>query len=201
MRRRLLALGIGVLSALAVAGPALADTSPGPGNFRDSGSTRYLNSGASECGQNTCTDTYVYGQITDLQGGDTYMSVCFEQYTYPARQGGQFTQRFGCSEVDAPTIADDLSSASVDVTLLVTECGRRTCSGESSVTVTADFSAIGSPNAYSYTQKQQYETCTDTYRVRGQSVDAAGTIGVDGASLDAFAQIGSETFAFSSRCR
>jgi hypothetical protein len=200
MRRRLLAIGIGVLSALAVAGPAFADTSPGPGNFRDSGSTDYLNAWASVCSQSSCTDTSIYAQVTDLQGGDSFVSVCFDQFTYPARQGGQVSDLSGCTEV-APTIAKDLSSASLDVTILAQQCGRRTCSGETSVSVSVDLTAIGSPNAYSYTQKNQYQNCTDTYRVRGQAADAEGTITVDGASLDAFGQIGSETFAFSTRCR
>ena len=200
MRRRLFALGIGVLSALAVAGPAFADTSPGPGNFRDSGRSDYFNAYASDCGQNTCTDTNVYGQVTDLQSGDSFVSICFDQFTYPLRQGGPVSDLSGCTEV-APTIAGDLSSASADVTILAQQCGRRSCSGESSVSVSVDLAAISSPNAYSYTQKQQYENCTDTYRVRGQAADAAGTITVDGASLDAFGNIGSETFAFSTRCR
>ena len=200
MRRRLLALGIGALSALAVAGPAFADTTPDPGNFRDSGSTRYFNAGASECGQSSCTDTNVSGQITELRSGETFVSICFDQFTYPIRGGGQVSGLSGCADGVSMTIAGDLSTASADVTLIAQQCGRR-CSGEQSVSVSVDLSAIGSPNAYSYTQKQQFENCTDTYRVRGQAADAEGTITVDGTSLDAFGQIGSETFAFSSRCR
>ena len=60
---------------------------------------------------------------------------------------------------------------------------------------------MSDPNAYSYTQKQQYQNCTDTYRVRGEASDAEGTIDLDGTTLEAFGNLGDETFAFSTRCR
>ena len=72
--------------------------------------------------------------------------------------------------------------------------------GSVEVSVSLSLAAISDPNSYSYTQKQEYENCVDTYRVKGQSADAEGTMVVNGSSLDAFGQIGSETFAFSSRC-
>ena len=66
--------------------------------------------------------------------------------------------------------------------------------------MSVSLTAVAAPNSYSYTQKNTYQNCTDTYRVRGQAADAEGSISVDGTSLEAFGQIGSETFAFSSRC-
>lgn len=198
MRRRLSAVVLGLVSVLLLAAPAYADTVPGPGNFRDSGSSEYVNAGSTECGTTTCTDTFIYGSTTDLQGGGSYSYVCVDQFTYPLRGGGRFKSLSGCAEV-APTIASDLSSASVDATILADSCGRRTCSTVE-VSVSLSLAAISDPNAYSYTQKQEYENCVDTYRVKGQSADAEGTMVVNGSSLDAFGQIGSETFAFSSRC-
>ena len=199
MRRRLLAVCLGLLSALAIAGPALADTVPGPGNFRDSGDSTYLSSFGSVCGQSTCTDTNIYGSNTDLQGGDSFAFVCVDQFTYPIRGGGRFRSLSGCADI-GPDVASDLSSGSAEATILADSCGRRSCTTiEVSLSVSLD--AVGSPNAYSYTQKNQYQNCTDTYRVRGEAADAEGTIVLNGASIDAFGQLGSESFAFSTRCR
>ena len=121
MRRRLLGVIVGSVLALAIAGPALADTVPGPGNFRDSGDRTFL---------------YAFGSCTTIE-----------------------------------------------------------------VSLSVSLAAVGSPNAYSYTQKNQYQNCTDTYRVRGEAADAEGTIVLNGSSIDAFGQLGSESFAFSTRCR
>jgi hypothetical protein len=198
MRRRFFAVIVGLLSALAIAGPALADTVPGPGNFRDSGSSTYLNAFGSVCGQTTCTDTNVYASTTDLQGGDSFAYVCVDQFTYPLRGGGRFRSLSGCADV-GPDIASDLSSGSVEATFLADACGRRSCSTVE-VSLSVSLTAFGSPNAYSYTQKNQFENCTDTYRVKGQAAEAEGTIVLNGVSIDAFGNIGSESFAFSSRC-
>jgi hypothetical protein len=201
MRRRLFAVLIGCLSALALAGSAFADTVPGPGNFRDSGSDVYLYAFASECNQATCTDTNVSANVTTLRGGDVFSFVCVDQFTYSVRGGGGGTSLSGCTEDGTINIADDLSSGSVEATVLAQECGRHTCSQEVELSASADLTAVSGVNAYSYTQKNQYENCTDTYRVRGESRDAEGSIVVDGTTLPAFGQLGAETFAFSSRCR
>ena len=200
MRRRLFAVLVGCLSVLAIAGPALADTVPGPGNFRDSGSSLYAYAFASECGPATCTETNVYASITTLRGGDTISSVCVDQYTYQLRGGGGGGFLSGCSEDVTVDIADDLSSASVDATVLAEECGRHSCSSDE-VSVSAELFAVSAPSGYSYTQKNQFENCTDSYRVRGEASDAEGSIVVDGTTLGAYGQIGDETFAFSTRCR
>lgn len=199
MRRRSGAMVLGLLLSVALAAPVLADTAPDPGNYRESGSALYVSAGASECGQTTCTDTYVYGAIVELQSGESDAYVCVDQYTYPLRGGGRFTSFSGCASV-APDIAHDLSSASVDVTILGDSCGRRTCT-PTEKTVAMSLTAFADPISYSSTHKEQYGNCTDTYRIRGQASDAEGTIEIDGASLFAFGQIGQETYTFSSRCR
>lgn len=61
--------------------------------------------------------------------------------------------------------------------------------------------AIAEPVPYSYTSRSQWQNCSDSYRVRGESAEAQGTVTVDGTELAASGQIGSETFAFSTRCR
>jgi hypothetical protein len=186
------------MSVFVLAGPVFADTVPGPGNFRDSGSSTYVNAWASECGRNTCTDTNIYGSITDLQGGESFANVCVDQFTYPLRGGQRVKFLSGCADI-APSIASDLSSASFDVTIAADSC-HRTCTTVQ-LSVSLSLTAISDPNSYSYTQKYQYGTCIDTYRVRGESRDAEGSIVINGSTLDAFGQIGSETFAFSTRCR
>jgi hypothetical protein len=199
MGRRLSAILLGLLSAFVLAGPVLADTTPGPGNFRDSGSSDYFSAFATECGQSTCTDTYVYGANVDLQGGESFSYLCVDQFTYPLRGGGRFRSLSGCADTNV-NIASDLTSATASATILADACGRRTCSSEE-VTVSVSLTGSGDGNAYSYTQKDQFENCTDTYRVRGERAPAEGTIVLNGTEMSAFGEIGSETFAFSSRCR
>jgi hypothetical protein len=141
----------------------------------------------------------VSAAIVELQGGGSDAYVCVDQFTYPLRGGGRVSSFFGCASV-APDIASDLSSASVAATVSGDSCGRRTCTAaEKSVAVS--LTSFGDPNSYSYTQKNEYGNCIDTYRIRGQASDAEGTIEIDGASLFAFGQIGEESFTFSSRCR
>jgi hypothetical protein len=198
MRRRISTAFLALVASLALAAPVLADTVPGPGNFRDSGTSDYFYAFAGECGQSTCTEFNVYAQIVNLQSGDTFASVCLDRSTYPIR-GGRGSYESGCVEA-APNIASDLSSASFSGTIPLESCNRRVCTVEE-VDLSVSLSAVAAPNSYSYTQKNTFENCTDTYRVRGDVADAEGSISVDGTSLSAFGQIGSETFAFSSRCR
>ena len=202
MRRRLFAVLVGCLSAFMLAGTVLADTSPGPGNLRDSGSQLYLNASSAECDQSTCTETYVNAWITTGRGGDTFTNVCVDHYTYAAHGGSRFTAQFGCNEIDPNVdIASDLSSGSVDAVIVMEECGRRSCTIVGEVSVSVDLTAVSDPNAYSYTQKQQFENCIDTWRVRGESSEAQGSIVFDGTNVEAFGGVGAETFAFSTRCR
>lgn len=198
MRRRLSAGLFGLISVFALAGPAFADTTPTP-NYRDSGTAEYLSAFATECSQSTCTDTFVYGANVDLRGDEPYSYVCIEQYTYSIRGGGRFTSLYGCADTGV-NVASDLSSASVDATILAESCGRRTCSTEE-ISLSLSLTAIGDPIPYSYTHRDKYGDCVDTYRVAGDAADAEGTLDLDGTTLDAYGQIGSESFAFSSRCR
>jgi len=202
MRRRLFAVFVGLVSALTLVGPVLADTTPGPGpgHFRDSGSNTYLFAFGTVCGQSTCTDTNVSANTTVLQGGDTFLSVCVDQFTYPIKGGNRFKSLSGCSEDAGPNVAADLSSGSAEATFLADSCGRRSCSTVN-VTVSLTLAAVAAPVAYSYSQKSTFQNCTDTQRVKGQASDAEGSIVINGASMDAFGQIGAESFSFSSRCR
>lgn len=199
MRRRLTGLILGLTAVFAMAGPALADTVPEPGNYRDSGTAQYFFSSAAECGTTTCTETNVNGQIFELQSGEIYSEVCFSQYTYSIRGGGRSSWMGGCSP-SSPDFGEDLSSASFSGTISAESCGRRTCSF-TDVALSVSLEAVTAPNAYSRTEKYQYESCIDTYRVRGESVQAEGTITLDGTTIDTWAVIGSESFAFSTRCR
>jgi hypothetical protein len=199
MGRRLSAVVIGVVSALLMAGTAFADTTPGPGNFRDSGSTVYMNAFATECGPATCTDTYINASATDLQHDGSFSSVCVEQFTYPIRGGGRFRDLFGCGDTPI-NVASDLSSGSVDATITGDVCGRRTCTSED-ISVSLSLSAIADPVAYSYSSKSKFDNCTDTFSVKGSAADAEGTMVVNGSSLSAQGQIGAESFTFSEHCR
>ena len=196
MRRRLFASLFGLISVFVLAGPALADTTP---NYRDSGTSEYVSGYAFECGQSTCTDTFVYGANIDLQTGEDYSYICVDQFTYPIRGGGRFLSLSGCADTGID-VASDLSSASADATILADSCGRQSCSTEE-ITVSLSLTAVGDPIAYSYTNRNKFGNCVDTYRVRGSAADAEGTLDVNGSSLAAYGQIGSESFAFSSRCR
>lgn len=198
MRRRLSAALLALVASLAIAAPVFADTVPDPGNYRDSGSVDYFWSYASECSGSTCTDTNVYGHVVELKGGETITEVCVDQFTYSMRTGrGTFLG--GCTTA-TPDFGEDLSSVSWSGTILAESCGRQGCTTES-IDVSVDLAAVSSPTEYSRTERYQFENCTDTYRVRGSAAWAEGTIEVDGSTLAAFGEIGSETFQFSSRCR
>jgi hypothetical protein len=119
MGRRLSAVVLGVVSALLFAGTAFADTTPGPGHFRDSGDRLYLNSFAYECGANRCTETYVSGEAVDLQHDGSISDACVEQFSYPIR-GGARTRDFGLCGDATVNVASDLSSGSLDATLTMT---------------------------------------------------------------------------------
>lgn len=201
MRRRISAVVLGLLAALALAGPAFADTTPGgPGeNFRQSGDALYFNASGGTCDGSTCTDTFVSGALVEFSDGSTLEEICVDQFTYAARTGRFISSFFGCAPV-APDIAEDTSSASAEVTVQGDRCGRRTCTADE-VTVSLSLTAIGDPNSYSFSQKNEFDTCVDTVRVRGESSDAEGTLTVDGVETAAFGQIGSESFAVSTRCR
>ena len=198
MRRRLTALILGLGAALAMAGPAMADTVPEPGNYRDSGTAQYFYAYSSECGMTSCTDTNVYGQIVQLRSGEVFTDVCLDRYTYSIR-GGKGSFEGGCVQA-SPDFGDNLSSVSFSGAIPLESCNRRTCTA-TPVSLSVSLDAVGGPTSYSRTEKYQFENCTDTYRVRGEQAQAEGTITVDGTTSDAFANIGSESFTFSSRCR
>lgn len=201
MRRRISAAVLGLFTVLAVAAPVFADTTPGGpgGNFRESGDALYFNASGGECEGSTCTDTFVFGHIVEFNDGTTITEVCVDQVTYAARTGRFISSFFGCAPV-APDIAEDTSSVSAEATIEGETCGRRTCSADE-VTVSVSLTAFGDPNSYSFSQKNEFGDCVDTVRVRGESSDAEGTLTVDGTELFAFGQIGSESFAVSTRCR
>ncbi len=203
MRRRISAVVIGLLAALAIAGPAFADTTPGPGgpggNFRQSGDALYFDAGAGSCSGSTCTDTFVYGSVVEFKDGTSEASVCVDQFTYAARTGRSSGFFSGCALV-APDIAADTSSVSVDVMIQGETCGRRSCTPDE-VTLSVSLAAISDANAYSFTQKNQFGTCTDTVRVKGIASDVEGSLVVDGVEQYAFGRVGSESFSVSTRCK
>jgi hypothetical protein len=144
MGRRLSAVVLGVVSALLFAGTAFADTTPGPGHFRDSGDRLYLNSFAYECGANRCTETYVSGEAVDLQHDGSISDACVEQFSYPIR-GGARTRDFGVCGDATVNVASDLSSGSIDATLTYEVCGRRSCTTQV-ISFSLSLNAIGDPS-------------------------------------------------------
>ena len=125
MRRRLSASFLAIVASLLLAAPVMADTAPGPGpgNFPDSGTSDYFYAYAGVCGPASCTDYNVSGQVVDLQGGDTFASVCVDIFTY-GLHGGRGDFSGGCVEA-APQIADDLSTALFSGSIPIESCNRR----------------------------------------------------------------------------
>ena len=203
MGRRISAVVIGLLMALAVAAPVFADTTPGPGgpgeNFRQSGDALYFNAFAGSCEGSTCTDTFISGAIVDFSDGSSIDEVCVDQFTYAARTGRFISSFFGCAQ-GAASIAEDTSSASADVTVQGETCGRRTCSADE-VSVSVELTAISDPVPYSFSERNTFGNCTDTVRVRGESSEAEGTLILDGDEQLVFGQIGSESFTVTTRCK
>ena len=184
---------------LAFAAPVAADTVPGPGpgeRPRETFEATGFDAFTSECGQMTCTDTFVYAEeVTTSEG--TFEYVCVDRYTYNMRTGRTVSYESGCTDTTNLTVSNDLSSATLAPTQ-VELCARRACD---TVTVSAELQATGGSSTFRSRYTERDGTCTYTYSDSGRSSHGTGTITLDGDTMSAEGSIREYTSTFSQRCR
>jgi hypothetical protein len=174
-----LAVPIAVLLAVA---PVAADTGPG-------GSGTYFFSDSTSCstssGRQVCTDT----NISVFPNGDGTSSACLDIFTFSVSSTGRFTfvsDQFGCARAGAVTVGSDYSVtlASTDISMQTCKAHKRTCSGSTTVNVSASDSAVG--NIVTSTTRSTTVDGNCTYKTTTTETDAnlVGTLTIDGTSLD-----------------
>jgi hypothetical protein len=175
--RRLGFLAAALLLTLSLASPALAAE-----RVRESGTFNQFFSANFVCSANTCTETF----IEAFSIGDGLMAVCYNEFTYNARTGRTISSDGGCSETEesALTISGDLSVslAATDVTLF--RCNQRTCTEGDTVTVSATDEAIGPISTASGRITIRDGSCTIRISFRDSFAEIAGTMTVDGTTLE-----------------
>lgn len=208
MRRAAFSVFGVVALVLTFAAPVAADTTAGP--FRESGTSKYLNSYTIDCtpqgARTTCTET----GIDTYSISPTELVVCLYTYTYTYSErtgrGRLVSQESGCSEpVASSTLNITVSRDQLTATLGATEvtlydCNQRSCAESRTVTVSASDS--GSPVG-TFTNRGTFKdgTCTYRYSESGSQAPVSGTMTIDGTTMaeDGFASI--SDFKVQSTCR
>src|SRR3954453_8065754 len=138
MRRLRFGILGGSIGLLLAVGPVPADTSPNGSSFF-SASTDCNTSG----NRQVCTDT-ILSVISNEDGSDG--PPCLEVHKYSFGSNGRFTEisdEFGCATEGTITVGADLSVTLDPTDITLQSCGRRSCTGSRTVTVSAQDSPTG----------------------------------------------------------
>lgn len=192
--RRLGFLGAAALLVLAFAAPVDARE-----RVRESGTFNNFSSFSTTCSGNTCTDTGV-----DVFSGDAEtLVVCFNEFTYNTRTGRPVSQRGGCTETDSSvlTISSSFSVSLAPTAVTLFNCNQRRCTEGATVTVSASDQAIGPIQTVTGRVTIKDGTCTTRITFSDRSAEVAGTLTIDGTTLDeqGFATVSSQTATTSCR--
>jgi hypothetical protein len=194
MRRRLLAGVGGVLLMLAVAAPAAAAD-----RVMDSGTFYQFTIGASECGPTTCSDTFL--DVFSVDQG--VVAVCYFEGTFHSRNGRLISDTSGCVETaeSVISITEDLDVIVAATEIQLFSCSQRHCTEGDVVTVSASASATTPVVTASGRVTVNEGSCRSRITFTDASAEVAGTIDVDGSSIDAngFAVISEQTVATTCR--
>jgi hypothetical protein len=192
--RRLGFLVAAALLMLAFAAPVSARD-----RVRDSGTFYSFSSFSGVCSGNTCTDTSVDAFSIDAQT----LVVCFNQFTYNSRTGRGISQQGGCTETDpsALTISSAISVSLAPTAVTLFNCTQRRCTEGDTVTVSASDQASGPIQTVTGRVTIKDGTCTTRITFSDRSAEVAGTLTVDGTTLDeqGFATISDQTVTTSCR--
>jgi hypothetical protein len=192
--RRLGFFGAAALLALTLAAPASAAE-----RVRESGTFYSFFSGSFVCSGNTCTDTFVDAFSI---GNDTLL-VCFNEFTFNARTGRHISSQGGCTETgdSALNISNNftVTLAPTDVTL--SSCNQRRCTEGDTVTVSATDEAIGPIGTATGRVTIKDGTCTIKISFRDSFAEVAGTMTIDGVTIDqqGFASVSEQTMTTTCR--
>jgi len=191
--RRLGFFGAAVLLALTLAAPASAAE-----RVRESGTFHSFSSGSFVCSGNTCTDTFVDAFSI---GNDTLV-VCFNEFTYNVRTG-RGTSEGGCTETveSALTISDDFTVTLAPTAVTLFSCNQRRCTEGDTVTVSAADEAVGPIQTVTGRVTIKDGTCTIRISFSDRFAEVAGTMTIDGVTIDqqGFASVSEQTMTTTCR--
>ncbi len=194
MRRRILAPLIAVPILLLVLAAPAAAAPP----MRESGTQESLFSVSTTCSGSTCTDTIVNAFTIDSET----LVVCLSSFTYNPRTGRLVSQESGCTETspEALTVTGDFTVTLSETAVTLASCDRRGCTEGDTVTVSARDSAVGPILTDSGKGTFSDGTCTSRYRFTSQSAQVAGTMTIDGVTLEQSGSASISEFTVSTRC-
>jgi hypothetical protein len=187
--RRIAPIFLALFALLAFA-PAVGAATP-----RESFETIGFEAFNSDCGAQTCTDTFIFANEQTTASGETFSFACVDQFTYNIRTG-RGSGVSGCTETPNIDVAGDLSTASL-APVAIEVCARR-CE---TITVSAELQGSGDTATFRSRFTERDGTCTFTFSESGQRRFGTGSITFDGETLDAEGSIFSSKTTFTSRCR
>ncbi len=176
MRRVVTAFIVLPILVLALAAPAAAAPP-----LKESGTQLSFFSVNTECSGATCTDTVLEAFTIDAQT----VAVCLSYFTYNIHTG-RGTGEGSCAETDssALTISPELTVTLDETAITLFSCNRHTCTEGDTVVVSAQDSAIGP--IFSETSRGTFTdgTCTYRFSSSSDSAEIAGTMTIDGVTLE-----------------
>jgi hypothetical protein len=196
MRRLRFAILGGSIGLLLAVGPVAADTSPNGSSFF-SESTSCTTSGNRE----VCTDTFL-SVSSNEDGSDG--PPCLEVHRYSFGSNGRFTDisdEFGCATDGTISVGADLSVTLDATDITLQSCGRRSCTGSRTVTVSAADSPTGPVSTTTTRSTTKSGSCTTRTTTTDQFVELAGTMTIDGTVLDQTGSMGIFTSTSTTHCK
>lgn len=195
---RLLLASLALPMALLAAGPVAADTSPG------GGSGTYFSSFTSLCdgsaSRQTCTDTYL--DVHPLDDGTTEACLDVFAYTISRKQFTFVSDAYGCGPGSVNVGADySATVAPTDISMQTCAAHKKSCSGATTVEVSASDSPVSDPAITTSRTVTKVGTCTYTTRSTQTDVELAGTMTIDGTTMNESGFLSIVDSATSVRCR
>ena len=186
--RRPAFIAAAVLLTLTLAAPVSAAE-----RVRESGTFYQFSSVNFECSGNFCTETFI--DAFSIDSG--IIAVCYNEFTFNARTGRGSSSDGGCAEVSdsALTISNDFSVTLAPTDIVLFDCNRRTCTEGDTVTVSASDDAAGPVTTATGRVTVKEGNCTIRISFSDASAEVAGTMTVDGETLDqsGFATVSEQT--------
>jgi len=177
MRRLALAFLAVPFSLLLAVGPVAADTSPNGSNF-----SSFATSCSTGGGRQVCADMNLF--VSSNEDGSPGQP-CLEIFTYSTGANGRpISDEFGCASSGSVTIGADLSVALDPTQIPLEQCGRRTCTPSRTVTVSASDSPTGPISTTTTRSTTKSGNCTTKMTTTDQFADLAGTMTIDGTTVD-----------------
>ena len=198
--RRLAVASLALPFALLLAvGPVAADTGPGgSGTSFFSFSTTCSTSGARQ----VCIDSNLNAFAGE--GGDS--ETCLDLFTYSVSSNGRFTfisDQFGCAPTASLTIGSDFSVTlgSTDIAMQTCAAHKRQCSGSTNATVSAHDSVVGDVAKTTTRSTTVQGNCTTRTTTTETSAELAGTMTINGTTVDEQGFLDIVDQSFTIRCK